>query len=148
MVAVQMVNQNLTTDMYQRFFVQKKEAEDEGGSISDIIELFQSDFEDGTFRIQQSGTYKIMEDIVFDFNAGDLDDPNVGTSWWPTSDQQAEYPGAAATRGSVLCIDMVRVFVFGEVGGLKYVVFALNNFRAIFPGFLCRNHRGSRRCGD
>ena len=117
-----------------------EEAEEDTSSIDDVHELYQSHFDHGTYRILKSGTYKIMEDIVFDFNAGDLNDPNVGTSWWPTSDQQAEYPGAGETRGSVS--------VFGEVGGLKFVVFALNNFRAIFPGFLCRNHRGSRRCGD
>ena len=77
----------------------EKEEEDESDSISDIIELFQSDFEDGTFRIQQSGTYKIMEDIVFDFNAGDLNDPNDGVGWWPRSDQVDEYEGAGTSRG-------------------------------------------------
>merc|ERR1719361_1728224 len=67
-------------------------------SVDDVVELWQSDFEEGTYRIETSGTYKIMEDIVFDFNAGDLYDPNSGTSWWPTSDQVDDYPGAGSTR--------------------------------------------------
>ena len=71
------------------------------GSMDDVHELYQSDFEDGTYRIKMSGTYKIMEDIEFDFNSGDLDDPNSGRSWWPTSDQSDEYPGAGTTRGTV-----------------------------------------------
>ena len=80
-----------------------EEAEEDTSSIDDVYELWQSDFEHGTYRILKSGTYKIMQDIVFDFNAGDLNDPNIGTSWWPTSVQQAEYPGAGGTRG-ILCI--------------------------------------------
>ena len=76
------------------------QAEDtESGSISDVIELFQSDFEDGTYRIQRSGTYKIMEDITFDFNAGDLDDPNDGAGWWPSEDQVDRYEGAGSNKG-------------------------------------------------
>ena len=39
-----------------------------------------------------------MEDITFDFNAGDLESPNVGDSWWPTADQAAGYPGAGGLR--------------------------------------------------
>merc|ERR1719361_2759784 len=67
-------------------------------SVDDVVELWQSDFEEGTYRIETSGTYKIMEDIVFDFNAGDLSNPNDGISWWPTSDQVDDYPGAGSTR--------------------------------------------------
>merc|ERR1719361_302446 len=67
-------------------------------SVDDVVELWQSDFEKGTYRIETSGTYKIMEDIVFDFNAGDLENPSQGTSWWPTSDQLDDYPGAGTTR--------------------------------------------------
>ena len=48
-------------------------------SIGDFHELYQSDFVSGTFRIQKSGTYQIMEDIVFDFE-NDND-------WWPSSEQ-------------------------------------------------------------
>jgi len=64
---------------------------DEGG----VYELYQSDFLNGTYRIKQSGTYVIMEDIVFDFGAGDLTDPNNGAGWWPQGDN---YPGAGTTK--------------------------------------------------
>ena len=60
---------------------------------SEEYELYQSDFEDGTYRILTSGTYKIMEDIIFDFNA-DYENPNSGGAWWPHEDQQDKYPGA------------------------------------------------------
>ena len=81
-----------------------KEEEEDTGSMADVYELYQSDFESGTYRIKKSGTYKIMEDIQFDFNAGDLDDPNTGSSWWPTSDQESDYPGAGTTRGLLSAI--------------------------------------------
>ena len=67
---------------------QAEENEEDTSSITDLYELYQSDFERGTYRIQKSGTYKIMEDITFDFNAGDMNSPNEGEmQWWPTSDQ-------------------------------------------------------------
>ena len=58
-----------------------------------VTELYQSDFESGTYRIKVSGLYKIMEDIVFDFNA-DYDSPNSAEAWWPHEDQSDIYPGA------------------------------------------------------
>merc|ERR1719242_2296283 len=69
----------------------------EVGSIEDVYELYQTDFEDGTYRITKSGTYQIMEDITFDFNAGDVDSPNAA-GWWPTEDQADEYEGVGTTR--------------------------------------------------
>ena len=72
--------------------------EEDTASIADVHELYQSDFMNGTYRIKSSGTYKIMEDIVFDFNAGDLDYPNEGASWWPMAEQWEEYPGTGQTR--------------------------------------------------
>merc|ERR1719242_2532745 len=54
------------------------EAEEDTSSITDSYKLWQSDFEEGTYRITKSGTYTIMEDITFDFNAGDVNDPNSG----------------------------------------------------------------------
>ena len=72
--------------------------EEDTSSVNDVYELHQSDFDDGTYRITKSGTYKIMEDITFDFNAGNLEDPNTGMSWWP-QEEQDEYPGAGTTRG-------------------------------------------------
>ena len=80
------------------------EAEGEGASLNevgfvdDVHELWQSDFVDGTYRITESGTYVVMEDITFDFNAGDWERPNEGSSWWPTADQMDQYPGAGGWR--------------------------------------------------
>ncbi len=39
-------------------------------SEEEVYELWQSDFVIGRYRIQKSGTYRIMEDITFDSNAG------------------------------------------------------------------------------
>ena len=61
---------------------------EDASSMDDVYELYQSDFERGTYRIRKSGTYRIMEDIEFNFNAGDYDEPNSGSAWWPKSDQQ------------------------------------------------------------
>ena len=72
--------------------------EEDTSSIDDVHELYQSDFESGTYRIQKSGTYKIMEDIVFDFNAGDVMNPSAGTSWWPQEEQSDLYPGVCSMR--------------------------------------------------
>merc|ERR1719334_3062591 len=41
-----------------------------------------------------------MEDIEFDFNPGDGDDPNTGVSWWPKNEQREKYPGAGETMGN------------------------------------------------
>ena len=89
-------------------YLSERDGEVDTGKITDVHELWQKDFEDGTYRIQRSGTYKVMEDIVFDFNAGDLNDPSAGSSWWPTSDQIDEYPGAGTTRG-LWCVHFVKM---------------------------------------
>ena len=57
-------------------------------------ELYQKDFNDGTYRILQPGYYKIMEDIIFDFNAPDgwdgindnLETYNDLHDWYPSED--------------------------------------------------------------
>jgi len=59
------------------------------------VELYQSDFLHGTYRITKSGTYTIMEDITFDFNAGTA---NEDGAWLPHSDQEDDYPGAGQYR--------------------------------------------------
>jgi len=60
--------------------------------------LYKEDFAKGTYRIQEPGTYILMEDIEFDWNAGDIeDDPNAEGSWWPNTDDE-EYPGWGETR--------------------------------------------------
>ena len=56
--------------------------------------MYQSDFEDGTYRIDESGIYIFMEDIVFDFNSGILNEEGL---WLPHCDQY-EYVGACAYR--------------------------------------------------
>merc|ERR1719495_223722 len=62
------------------------------------VELYQRDFESGTYRITASGTYVVMEDILFDFNAGDVEDPNAEWAWWPDPSQADLYKGAGSTR--------------------------------------------------
>jgi len=57
------------------------------------IQLYQSDFESGTYRIQKPGTYTVMEDIMFHFNPN-YDAPNTNRAWMPTEDQADIYPGA------------------------------------------------------
>jgi len=66
----------------------------------DVYQLYQSDFEEGTYRITESGTYIVMEDIELNFNAAPDDHPSPNNIeddfWWPT-DADA-YPGAQAAR--------------------------------------------------
>ena len=70
----------------------------DSGSMDDVYELRQSDFVKGTYRITQSGTYRIMEDIVFDFQAGNVRNPNAANAWFPKKVQQKSYPGAGGVR--------------------------------------------------
>merc|ERR1719283_761063 len=77
----------------------ERASQDNIGFVDDVVELYQKDFAKGTYRIRQSGTYRIMEDIEFDFNAGDLSAPNAGEKqWWPMAEQSELYPGAGAQR--------------------------------------------------
>jgi len=64
-----------------------------------VVYLTQEDFQFGTYRITDPGTYIIQEDIEFDFNSGDINDPNAEGSWYPTSDQEEDYPGAGSYDG-------------------------------------------------
>merc|ERR1719242_1463836 len=70
------------------------------------VELSQKDFVEGTYRIVHPGTYILIEDIVFDFNAPPTElqqdedwSPNEFIDgdiwWWPRKDQEDEYPGAS-----------------------------------------------------
>eukprot|EP00486_Rosalina_sp_Unknown_P012144 CAMPEP_0201592364 /NCGR_PEP_ID=MMETSP0190_2-20130828/190279_1 /ASSEMBLY_ACC=CAM_ASM_000263 /TAXON_ID=37353 /ORGANISM="Rosalina sp." /LENGTH=866 /DNA_ID=CAMNT_0048051107 /DNA_START=228 /DNA_END=2828 /DNA_ORIENTATION=+ len=69
---------------------------------TNIVELYQTDFQDGTYRIFESGTYKIMEDIVFNFAAPSAEvmadesfSPNsidVDELYWYPTREQAIYP--------------------------------------------------------
>ena len=69
------------------------------------IHLYQSDFESGTYRITAPGTYVVMEDIEFDFNAPpggyhSVKSPNDVREryWWPLVEDQEKYPGAGSSR--------------------------------------------------
>ena len=55
-----------------------------------VYYLSQEDFNSGPYRITRSGTYIIIEDIVFNFNPDD--------DYWPREDQADVYPGAASYR--------------------------------------------------
>jgi len=60
--------------------------------------LYAADFAPGTYRIKEPGTYILMEDIEFDWNAGDINDnPNGDGGWWPSEDDES-YPGWGTTR--------------------------------------------------
>lgn len=62
--------------------------------------LYAADFAPGTLRIKEPGTYILMEDVEFDWNAGDIsDDPNAYGAWWP-SENDENYPGWGETRES------------------------------------------------
>ena len=67
-------------------------------SSNNIIELYQKDFTEGTYRILEPGYYKIMEDIEFDFNNNEnsVDDPC--NAWFPLEEQSDKYPGAGDYR--------------------------------------------------
>eukprot|EP01084_Bolivina_argentea_P103379 185180_1 len=61
-----------------------------------IIELTNSDFKYGTYRIKYCGTYRIIENISLNMNAPPIDysdSPNDNNYWWPTYKQQEnKYP--------------------------------------------------------
>ena len=65
--------------------------ENDEDSSKKMVYLYQDDFTEGTYRILESGTYIIMEDIVFDFNSGTGNE--IG-AWLPHNDQANLYPGA------------------------------------------------------
>ena len=75
------------------------ENDDDIGDEPVNVKLTQNDFLTGTYRITKSGVYTLTEDIVFDFNAGDLSNPNDGRSWLPECDQRDQYPGACEWDG-------------------------------------------------
>jgi len=62
-----------------------------------VVEVYSSDFADGTYRILQPGIYQIMEDIEFEMNSGDHANPNEEGSWYPREEQEREYMGSGGT---------------------------------------------------
>mmetsp|Transcript_50019 Transcript_50019/g.79678 ORF Transcript_50019/g.79678 Transcript_50019/m.79678 type:complete len:664 (+) Transcript_50019:54-2045(+) len=69
--------------------------------------LSQSDFAAGTYRITDSGTYCLKEDIVFDPNPGDLSNPNEEGAWLP-ADEQA-FPGSTQQLGGAFALGFFSV---------------------------------------
>ena len=47
---------------------EEEDKEEEETDINTEFDICQTGFEYGTYHIRKSGTYKIMEDIAFDFN--------------------------------------------------------------------------------
>ena len=68
---------SVTTLNYHREELEKEEENIYDADLIRTVHLTQDDFKYGTYRITKPGTYIIDEDIEFDFNAGDLDDPNA-----------------------------------------------------------------------
>jgi len=62
-----------------------------------VVEVYSSDFADGTYRILQPGIYQIMEDIEFEMNSGDHANPNEEGAWYPREEQEREYMGSGGT---------------------------------------------------
>jgi hypothetical protein len=71
--------------------------------------MYENDFKQGTYRIEESGVYILMDDIVFDYNAPDYDnDPDYSANkfddvtgdmhWYPKQTQKESYPGAYEYR--------------------------------------------------
>jgi len=96
----------VTDEQYSRALLQHEVKEQakpaEDGERTEITQIVQDDFVKGTYRITQSGTYLVMEDIVLNFNPapeGHGSPNNYDDNfWWPTSDQSDEYPGAMDAR--------------------------------------------------
>merc|ERR1719471_1848792 len=70
--------------------------DDEDQDADTIVEVYQSDFTQGTYRVLQPGIYKVMEDIEFEMNAGDHANPNEPGQWYPREDQEREDMGSKA----------------------------------------------------
>eukprot|EP01083_Nonionella_stella_P087970 244933_1 len=104
---------------------------------TNIVHLTNNDFMDGTYRITESGTYIITEDIVFNFNApseetmssDDFSPNSIDVDelyWFPTREQanvDGEYPGLYSFSGA---------FTLGFFAGITietdYVTIDLNGF--------------------
>ena len=72
----------------------RKESED---ASTRTIKLYAKDFERGTLRIKEPGTYILMEDVEFNWNAGTPEEPNANGAWFP-NENDPEYPGYGGTR--------------------------------------------------
>ena len=59
--------------------------------------LSQDDFNNGTYRILESGKYCLSENIIFNPNPSDYTSPNIPYYWFPSDDH--DYPGCEALEG-------------------------------------------------
>ena len=108
------------------------------GRDTNIVYLYNSDFEHGTYRIKESGTYVLMEDIIFNFNApsdDEMNDENFSPNsidvdelyWFPTKEQAdpvtGSHPGLYSYSGP---------FTLGFFAGISvetdYVTIDLNGY--------------------
>ena len=105
---------------------------EEQASPSDAFYLSPSDFVSGTYRITAPGTYVVTEDIVFDFNAGDAEAPNLGGGWWPRKDQRDEYPGADTTRDEYFMGFFAGITIEADDVTLDLNGFSLSMSRAFY----------------
>eukprot|EP00486_Rosalina_sp_Unknown_P015966 CAMPEP_0201593420 /NCGR_PEP_ID=MMETSP0190_2-20130828/191025_1 /ASSEMBLY_ACC=CAM_ASM_000263 /TAXON_ID=37353 /ORGANISM="Rosalina sp." /LENGTH=1007 /DNA_ID=CAMNT_0048052595 /DNA_START=113 /DNA_END=3138 /DNA_ORIENTATION=- len=83
---------------------------------TNIVYLYKQDFIDGTYRIRETGTYILMEDIAFNFNPpseATMNSPDFSPNsiddeelyWYPTKEQaqadsNGEYPGLYNFQGA------------------------------------------------
>ena len=73
--------------------------------------LSQSDFDVGTYRITQSGTYCLSENIEFNPLPGDTNNPNIngGYRWFPTDPDQ--YPGSTTASNGAFALGFLLQYV-------------------------------------
>ncbi|KAL3916668.1 MAG: hypothetical protein SGILL_005072 [Bacillariaceae sp.] len=74
-------------------------------------DLSQADFETGTYRIKESGKYKLTEDIVFE--------PQEANDYWPPFDLWDEYPPSAYYLGFFAAITVEADDVDIDLNGFE-----------------------------
>ena len=74
-------------------------------------DLSQADFENGTYRIKESGKYKLTEDIVFE--------PQESNDYWPPFDLWEEYPPSAYYLGFFAAITIEADDVEIDLNGFE-----------------------------
>lgn len=101
-VSEKVYNKKMMDVEFKNVSPHEKRADIKKHTREDITMLYQDDFEKGTYRITESGTYMVMEDIILNFNPApeNSESPNSYDDnwWWPTEEQEDEYPGAQQAR--------------------------------------------------
>jgi len=91
-------------------YVEKLSHENDKYTLNNILTNIQylssANFEEGTYRITESGTYILTEDIIFNPHSLSKEDiyeknisPNSEGAWYPYADQSEDYPGAGEYDG-------------------------------------------------